>query len=700
MTQSEKTLAQADKLKAQAEKTLERLRTEIHRHNHLYYVLAQPEISDYDFDQLLEKLLALEKEFPDLITPDSPSWRVGGDITKNFPTVTHRERMLSLSNTYSSEELLDFYNRTKKGLEGEGYSDFSFVSELKFDGVAISLLYRNGRLVQGATRGDGMTGDDITANLKTVATIPLQVQSDKYPSLVAGEFEVRGEVFMLKADFEKLNEERLREMESGTAKSTEKQLANPRNAAAGALKQQDSREVARRKLTMTAYFLQGAAIDANWTHAERLEVMRDLGFHVSKDYRLCKSVEDVEAFLRHWEEKRDSLPYEIDGAVLKLNETRLQNLLGATSKSPRWAIAYKFSARRAETVLREVTFQVGRTGTITPVAELVPVRLAGSTISRSTLHNFDEIERLSVMLGDAVILEKSGDVIPKVVGVVTEKRPADARKIEMPTACPSCGTTITKPEGEVGFYCPNEDGCPAQIKGRILHYASRNAMDIENLGEAIVDQLLKSKLIADAGDLYALTIDHLEGLERFGKKSAQNLCEAIEKSKSRPLERLLFGLGIRHVGLSTARALAAAFPSIDALAQASQETLSETEDVGATIAESVVEYFQKPSAQRLIEKLRDAGLTLESAVLQKFFNAHFTGKTVVFTGSLEKFSRDGAEQLIVKCGGKVSGSVSKKTGFVVAGGEAGSKLEKARSLGVRVLTETDFAEMIAQTVPE
>ncbi|NTV47815.1 MAG: NAD-dependent DNA ligase LigA, partial [Chlorobiales bacterium] len=539
--------------KEDAQKEIERLRKEIDEHNYKYYVLARPTISDYEFDKLLEQLIHLEKEFPDLVTPDSPSQRVGGQITKEFPTVEHKVRMMSLSNTYSFQELRDFYNRVQKGLKSEGIDECEFVAELKYDGVAISMIYRDGILVQGATRGDGTRGDDITANLKTVRTIPLRIINPEHDPLIdrlmGEEFEVRGEVYMTKADFEKINSER----------EDEKKFANPRNATAGTLKQQDSREVARRRLTMTAYYLHGDVL-GEMLHSQRLELLGKMGFNVGDTSRICKSFEDIQTFLEEWESRRDDLPYEIDGAVLKLNNVHHQRLLGETAKSPRWAIAYKFAARRAETTLRDVVFQVGRTGAITPVAELEPVRLGGSTISRSTLHNLDEIERLGVCIGDTVMIEKSGDVIPKVVEVVKEKRLHDVRPVPTPTHCPSCGTELVRPEGEVNYYCSNEKHCPAQIKGRILHFASRNAMDIENLGDAIVEQLINAKLIQDPGDLYFLEKESLVRLERFADKSAENLLGAIQKSKERPFERVIYGLGIRHVGLSTARALTQKFP--------------------------------------------------------------------------------------------------------------------------------------------
>ncbi len=672
--------------KSQAEAELKALREQIETHNYNYYVLAQPSISDYEFDKLLERLIELESQFPDLVTPDSPSQRVGGTVTKIFPTVVHKERMMSLSNTYSPEELREFVKRVQKELQAEGLGESEFACELKFDGVAVSLLYRDGLFVQGATRGDGTTGDDITPNLKTIPTIPLRLKSssdERAQALQKGEIEVRGEVFMLKEDFEALNAQ------------SEKQFANPRNATAGTLKQQDSREVAKRKLTFTAYFLSSDLLSDTVSHWERLHLLELLGFNVSPHRTLATRLEEIDSFLNEWEEKRDRLPFDIDGAVIKLNSIRQQNLLGATTKAPRWAIAYKFSARQAETTLRDVTYQVGRVGTVTPVAELEPVFLAGSTISRSTLHNFDEIARLDLRIGDKVVLEKSGDVIPKVVRAVIEKRSIDAKPILPPTHCPSCQTPLIKPEGEVNLYCPNEDHCPAQIQGRILHYASRNAMDIENLGEAIVEQLLKEGLIGDVGDIYSLEKQRLISLERFGEKSAQNLLDAIESSKSRPLERLLFGLGIRHVGLATARILARKFTSIDDISSASLEALEQTEEVGATIAKSVHDYFRKPSTLLLIEKLKRAGVNMKGDKSETIENAHFSGKSVVFTGTLESLTREKASEEVLKRGGKVSGSVSKKTDYVVAGSEAGSKLEKAQKLGVRILSEAEFLSLLS-----
>jgi DNA ligase (NAD+) len=668
-----------------AEEVIEQLRREIERHNHLYYVEAKPEISDYDFDKLLEKLVALERQHPELVTSDSPSQRVGGTITKEFPSVRHREPMLSLANTYSLEEVEDFYNRVRKLLLLEGVSEQEIVGELKFDGVAVSLLYRDGLLHQGATRGDGVQGDDITVNLRTIPTIPLRLDSFFAQKLQGSdrEIEVRGEVFMRKEDFDRLNEGR----------PDEDRFANPRNATAGTLKLQDSAEVARRRMYFVAYYLKGLG-DESIKHYRRLELLDELGFFTGRHYCLCSELRGVTDFIEEWAEKRWKLAYETDGVVLKLNDVRQWEKLGATAKSPRWAIAYKYPAQQAKTVLHDVVFQVGRLGTITPVAELEPVRLAGSTVSRSTLHNFDEIERLGVMLHDRVIIEKSGEVIPKVVKILPDERPSDAEPIVPPTRCPSCGTTLVRPENEVSYYCPNDQDCPAQIKGRVLHFASRNAMDIQTLGEALVVQLVAKGLIKDPGDLYFLQEPQLEKLERMGVKSARNVLRALEKSREKSYEHLLFALGIRHVGRATARELSQAYRSIDALRQASEENLATVPDIGPVVARSIVDYFSKPSCPDFLEKLRDAGLPLCASESKEQINRNFEGFSVLFTGGLDRYDRQKATELVLERGGRVVGSVSKKTSIVVAGHDAGSKLEKAIKLGVRIISEDEFEAML------
>lgn len=662
-----------------------RLRSEIERHNRLYYMEAKPEISDYDFDKLLEKLVALEREYPQLVTPDSPSRRVGGTITKEFASVRHREPMLSLSNTYSLPEVAEFCNRLRKLLLLEGVQEQEIVAELKFDGVAVSLIYRDGLLVQGATRGDGVQGDDITVNIKTISTIPLRLNSALVTELQgeSREIEVRGEVYMTKEDFEALNETR----------PEEDRFANPRNATAGTLKLQDSAEVARRPLSFVAYYLKGLG-DETTAHSSRLKLLERLDFYTGGHYRLCREEEEISRFIEEWTEKRWKLPYETDGVVLKLNDVRLWDKIGATAKSPRWAIAFKYPAQQATTELRAVLFQVGRLGTITPVAELKPVLLAGSTVSRSTLHNFDEIERLGLMVHDRVVIEKAGEVIPKVIRVILEERPIDAEPIAVPVVCPECKTPLEKPEGEVSWYCPNEVECPAQIRGRLLHFASRNAMDIKTLGKALVDQLVEMKLVCDVGDLYQLQEPQLDGLERMGKKSAQNLVRALAGSREKSYDRLLYALGIRHVGRATARELAGAYPSLDLLRQATEEELSTVPDVGPIVARSLCDFFSNASAGTLVEKLKQAGVQVSAAGKPEQVNRNFEGISVIFTGGLERYDRQKASELVIERGGRVVGSVSKKTGLLVAGHDPGSKLDKALKVGVKVISEDEFEAML------
>jgi DNA ligase (NAD+) len=670
-----------------AEREIERLRAEIDRHNYLYYVEAMPVISDFEFDKLLERLIELEKQFPEFVTLDSPSHRVGGEITKIFPAVVHKEPMLSLSNTYSIDEVADFYRRVEKLVKAEGGAgaEPEFVAELKFDGVAVSLLYRDDLLVRGATRGDGTRGDDITANLRTIKTVPLRIPDFVGPlfRVHGSEVEVRGEVFMHKSDFEKLNEDR----------PEEDRFANPRNATAGTLKLQDSAEVARRKMSFVAYYVNGLD-DHSMTHMDRLRRLKTMGFSTDKHYQLCRNMEDIARFIEEWSEKRKKLPYETDGVVLKLNDVTLWDRLGATAKSPRWAIAYKYPAQQAKTVLRDVVFQVGRLGTITPVAELKPVKLAGSTVSRSTLHNFDEIERLGVRIGDHVMIEKSGEVIPKVVSVVLEDRPSDTKAIDVPEVCPECGTVLERPDGEVSWYCPDESGCPAQKMGRIRHFASRNAMDIRNLGPSLVDQLVGKGLVGDPGDLYRLSLEQLENLERMGEKSARNLLDALAESRKRGYERLLYAIGIRHVGRATARELANACPSIERLRESGEEELAAVPDIGPVIARSIREFFAKPWVPEMLAKLAEAGLPMQADEPKALVNSNFEGLSVIFTGGLERYDRQAASELVLERGGRVVKSVSKKTGLMVAGSEAGSKLDKALKLGVRVINEDEFEAML------
>ncbi len=661
---------------------IEDLRKKIRHHDYLYYVKNEPEISDYEYDQLMLELTKLENEHPELITPDSPTQRVGGEPTKEFPTVIHSIQMLSLSNTYSEGELYEFDRRVKGLLPGEEYS---YVTELKIDGVAISLIYRGGILVQGATRGDGVRGDDITNNLKTIRSIPLKVL--ELPNELMDEFEVRGEVYMTKKNFENLNRER--------ELAEEKTFANARNATAGSLKLQDPKEVAQRHLTTFIYSLitaNQAEKDCCNEHFKSLNLLDSMGFPVNKNRRLCKNIKEVMEFCRYWEEKRDSLEYDIDGVVVKINSFRQQSILGSTAKSPRWAIAYKFKAKHAETILKDITWQVGRTGTVTPVAELEPVVLAGSTISRATLHNIDEIKKKDIRIGDRVHIEKGGDVIPKVVEPLKEFRTGEITPVTPPEVCPVCGEHLERPPGEAALRCPNI-ACPAQVARRIAHFASRTAMDIEGLGPSLIDQLTSRKIISDPGDLYFLKKDDIVNLERMAEKSAQNLLDGIEASKSRPLERVIFALGIRYIGIGAARILANRYQSLDKLMNAKLEELSSLEGIGEKTARSIVNFFKKKENLVLIDKLRKGGVKLKKEI-KKEKPEIFAGKTFVLTGKLESFTREEASEIIIENGGNVSSGVSKKTDFVLAGENPGSKLEKALKLNVKIINEEEFKEML------
>ncbi len=663
---------------------IERLRREIRRHDYLYYVLAQPEITDYEYDMLMKRLEELERQYPEFITPDSPTQRVSGEPTKEFPVVRHRKPMLSLSNTYNEAEVRDFDRRVRSLLKpGESYE---YVCELKIDGVAMSLLYQDGLLVRGATRGDGEQGDDVTNNVKTIRSIPLRLETN---DPVLANIEVRGEVYMYRKDLEKLNEERLA--------AGEPPFANPRNAAAGSLKLQDPREVARRHLRMFCYWIDPLAENHRITSQyQSLKVLEELKFPVNPNYRLCRNIDEVVAFWREWQEKRDTLPYDIDGVVVKVNSLEQQERLGTTAKSPRWAIAFKFKAEQAITRLKEIVWQVGRTGVVTPVAILEPVQLVGTTVSRATLHNVEEIQRLDVRVGDYVILEKGGDIIPKVVRVVKEKRPQGLPPTEPPRECPVCHSPLVKHPGEVALRCENV-ACPAQVARRIEHFASRKAMDIEGLGEKVVDLLLENDLIHDYGDLYYLKKEEIARLERMGEKSAENLIRAIEKSKQQPLERLIFALGIPFVGEGAARLLAERYKSLDELMQAREEELAEIEGIGEKTASSIRQFFNNPHNREVIEKLRRAGVRFtreEETPAQT--DERFAGKTFVFTGALSRYSRDEAAELVRQRGGKVSNSVSRKTDYVVVGTDPGSKYRKAQQLGVRILSEQEFYEMLGE----
>jgi len=650
---------------------------EIREHDHRYYVLAQPILSDQEYDRLKRELIELEQAHPEWIRPDSPTQRVGGEPTKEFPTVTHPSSMLSLDNTYTEEELREFDRRTRTALEDE---TVDYVAELKIDGVAVYLIYEDGLLARAATRGDGVQGDDITPNIRTVRSIPLRLRRE------LAYCEVKGEVYLSRKEFENVN--------AGREEAGEALFANPRNAAAGSLKLQDPRQVAERGLSFFAWWLRIPGDDPG-TQAESLEVLQKLGLPVNPNHRLCPSLEEVTAFYRGWEERREALPYDIDGVVVKVNRLDQQERMGATSKSPRSAIAYKFRAHQAVTVLRDILLQVGRTGAVTPVAVLEPVPLAGSTIGRATLHNRDEIVRKDIRPGDTVVIEKGGDVIPKVVEVKLEQRPPGSTPYVFPDACPVCGSSLVQDEEEVAVRCGNV-GCPAQVKRRIQHFASRNAMDIEHLGPAVVDQLVEEGLVRDFGDLYALTVEDLVPLERMGDKSAENLIQAIVGSKEQPFERVLFALGIRHVGANVARLLAGAFGSLDRLGAAGEEELEAVEEIGPMIARSVVAFFENPVNGAIVEKLRAAGLRMAAERTPEAAGSFFEGKTVVLTGALIRYSRAEAEETIRRLGGRASSSVSGKTDLVIVGDNPGSKYDKAVRLGVPVMTEREFAERIAE----
>jgi len=667
---------------ANVRQDIEKLREEIRQHNYRYYVLNDPTISDYEYDQLLNKLIRLEKENPKLITPDSPTQRVGGEPVKTFPTVIHEIPMLSLGNTYSHKELDEFEKRLHHFLPDE---KFEFITELKFDGIAVSLTYRDGVLVQGATRGDGEQGDDITANLKTIRSIPLRLHSNKR---LPQNIEVRGEVYMSKKGFERLNLQQ--------EKADDKRFANPRNATAGSLKQQDPKNTAKRPLEFTAYFLRILSDEPSHitiqNHFDSLHMLRDLGFPVSRHVALCQSMWKVIDFCSLWEEKRESVPFEIDGVVIKVNSLDQQNRLGATAKSPRWAIAFKFKAKQATTILKEIHLQVGRTGTVTPVAVLKPVFLAGSTISRATLHNEDEIQRKDIREGDTILIEKGGDVIPKVVKVILENRPKNSKPFKMPKSCPICSNPLIRVEGEAAVRCENI-ACPAQVHRRIEHFADRGAMDIEGLGEQVVLQLIENSLVHDYGDLYFLKKEDVAALDRMGEKSAQNLMDALEASKKQPLDRVIFALGIRYVGAKAASLLADHFQSIEKIQKTNLQELDIIEGIGPTIAESIVQFFQQKSNLTVLGKLQKAGVRMEEERARKTGGV-FAGKTVVLTGTLSRFTRDGATSLIESEGGKVSASVSKNTNFVLVGDNPGSKYRKALDLKIQIIDEDTFVSMM------
>ncbi len=652
---------------------------ELNQHNYRYYVLATPTISDYEFDQLLKELEALEQKHPELRTADSPTQRVGGSITKNFPEFRHLRPMMSLGNSYSREEIAEFDAQVNKLAGGKAYT---YLLEHKFDGVSLSLHYENGVLVHGVTRGDGVTGDEITANARTIRSVPLRLQTHEPPATV----EVRGEVLMPLDMFQAMNEEREKE---GLAL-----FANPRNSTAGTLKNQDSSIVASRNLVFFAYFLyiDGQPIQ---TDSEQLEQLRQWGFKLSGFDKVCVGLDEVFAYLDEWEGRRFELNYDIDGIVVKVNELELRQELGSTAKAPRWAIAYKYKAADAITRLQSVSFQVGRTGKVTPVANLEPVLLAGTTVRRASIHNADEIERLQLHEGDYVKVEKGGEIIPKIMGVVLEKRDPNSRPIAFPEVCPDCGTPLVRVPGDANHYCTNEKGCPTQVKGRIIHFASRKAMDIDGLGQEIVNQLVDAGLVNTYVDLFDLTYEQLISLERFADLSARNLLDGIAKSKERPFDRVLFALGIRYVGETVARKLARNFRNLTALMDADRETLVATPDVGERIADSLLAYFADPDYRLILERLKKAGVQTSLGEVSAGQDK-LKGKSFVISGVFERIGRDELKALIEELGGEVKSSLSSKTNFLVAGENAGpSKLTKAESLGVSTLTEEAFWQMIA-----
>jgi DNA ligase (NAD+) len=662
-------------------KKIESLRDKIRYHESLYYVLDRPEISDAEFDKLMQQLKQLETEHPDLITSDSPTQRVGGKPREGFVKVPHSSPMLSLDNTYSEEELRGWERRVH---ELSGRSDVDYVCELKLDGMSLALIYEKGKLVRGVTRGDGSVGEDVTLNVRTVRSIPLLIPAEKLKkAAIPADFEVRGELLMPTASFKKINEERERE---GLPT-----FANPRNFTAGTVRQLDSNITAQRRLDYFPYMLLRNGRTYFDRHSKTLGALDAAGFKVNQNRKLVSSMDEVWSFIQQWEAKRDSLPYEIDGIVVKVDRTTLQDELGFTGKAPRWAIAYKYAARAGITKLENVRWQVGRTGKLTPVAELVPVSIGGTMVRNATLHNMDEIERLGVKIGDWLQVERGGDVIPKVAKVVDDKDHSRGEgDIEVPDNCPVCGTKVMRTEGEVDYRCVNAN-CPAKLLGTILHFASRGVMNIDGMGDALVAQLTDHGLVKNVADIYKLTKENLLSLERMGEKSAQNILDEIENSKRLPLERVIYGLGIRFVGERTAEFLAEHFGSMDALEHASVEELQNVDEVGPRIAESIAEFFSIPANRKLVERLREAKLTLTGEKKQR--GTKLAGKTFVLTGTLPRFTRDEAKKMIEDAGGKVTGSVTRKTDYVVAGSDAGSKLDKARELGVAVIDEKQMEEL-------
>ncbi|HCN82183.1 MAG TPA: DNA ligase (NAD(+)) LigA [Sphingobacteriaceae bacterium] len=660
---------------------IDELVKELNRHNYNYYVLAYPIISDFEFDKKLKQLAELEIQYPEYQDPDSPTLKVGGEITKEFKTVKHKWPMLSLGNTYSEQDLKEFDERIKKAIG----DNFEYVCELKFDGLSMSLTYENGILVQGVTRGDGTQGDDVTTNVKTINTIPKRLKGSGYPDM----FEIRGEVFMHRAAFERLNTDRI---ENG-----EVPYANPRNFAAGTVKMQDSAEVAKRPLDCFLYFLytQKRLFETHW---ESLNAVKEWGFHICEHNRLCSNIDEVLAFIHRWEEERFKLSYDIDGIVIKVNSYAQQQELGFTAKSPRWAISYKYKAQEVETTLESVGYNVGRTGAVTPVANLKPVFLAGTTVKRATLHNANEIIRLDLHEGDTVLVEKGGEIIPKIISVNTGKRKAGAEKIVYPDICPVCGSNLERAEGEAVFYCPNDEGCAPQIVGKMQHFISRKAMNIDGLGDETIENLYRNGYINQISDLYLLfeKADNLKQMDRFGEKSITRMLEGIEASKQMPFEKVLFGFGIRYAGETVAKKIAFHFKNIDSLMNASFEELITAEEIGERIARSILEYFEDPKHLAQIAELRRHGLQFETNEQEVVLESDkLAGKTFIISGVFADYSRDELTQLIESHGGKILSGISGKLNYVVAGDNMGpSKLEKAQKLNIPIISDKEVLEMI------
>ncbi len=665
----------------QAFEKISELRSELEEHNYKYYVLSQPSISDYDFDMKLKELENLEKEFPAFADPNSPTQRVGSDLSSDFEQVKHKYSMLSLSNAYSEDEIRDFDARIKKLIETD---DFEYVCEIKFDGSSISLTYENGKLIRAVTRGDGIRGDDVTKNVRTIRSIPLQLRGNDYPD----EFEIRGEILMPFKVFDKLNDE--------LEKAGEPLLANPRNTAAGTLKMKNSRIVASRQLDAYFYYILGKNLPEDG-HYEGLQKAKEWGFKISNAIQLCKNLDEVFAYIQKWDDERHKLPVATDGVVIKVNSKNLQDNLGFTAKSPRWAIAYKFKAESATTILKSVSYQVGRTGAITPVANLEPVQIAGTMVKRASLHNADIIKNLDLHLGDSVFVEKGGEIIPKITGVdVTNRNPA-SNPVEFIKICPECETPLIRNEGEAAHYCPNEDGCPPQIKGKMEHFVSRKAMDIDGLGQETIELLYNEGLAKNITDLYSLSKNQLENLERMGEKSAQRILDGLEASKKVPFERVLFALGIRFVGETVAKTLVKKLHTIENIQIQTKEQLIEIGEIGDRIAESVVDWFSKPEHLELINCLKENGLqfTLSDEQLSSRTDK-LNGLSIIISGTFETHSRDELKTMIEQNGGKNVGSISNKTSYLLAGNNIGpSKLEKATKLGIPIISEDDFLKMLA-----